>query len=87
MLQYTDGGVLTKLTVESGVSGINSAIFDCKAAGAQIVVVLLHEGWDASLEGSARGVMNALTESIFGAAAVFGAHTHRSFQVGRYIYL
>jgi 5'-nucleotidase len=79
-LKYSVNGQPRNLSIDFGVDGINQAIIDCKAAGAQLVVVLLHEGWDSSVDGSSTGGMFPLIAKIQGAAAVFGAHTHRSYQ-------
>jgi 2',3'-cyclic-nucleotide 2'-phosphodiesterase (5'-nucleotidase family) len=79
-LKYSVNGQAKNLSIDFGVNGINQAIIDCKAAGAQLVVVLLHEGWDSSIGGYSAGGMFPLIANIQGAAAVFGAHTHRSYQ-------
>lgn len=37
------------------------------------------EGWDANVDGAATGTLIDLTDTLTGADAVFGGHTHQQF--------
>jgi 5'-nucleotidase len=79
-LDYTDAsGVKKTIQIEAGVVGINKAIVDAKAAGADIVVVLLHQGWTENADGVAKGLYNFLASNIKGATAIYGGHSHQTF--------
>jgi 5'-nucleotidase len=79
-LDYTDAtGAKKTITIDPGVTGINQAIVDAKAAGAEIVIALIHQGWQENADGGAKGVLNTMAAQIKGAAAVYGGHSHQSF--------
>jgi 5'-nucleotidase len=79
-LDYTDAsGAKKTIQIEAGVAGINKAIADAKAAGADIVVVLLHQGWTENADGVAKGLYNFLASNIKGATAIYGGHSHQTF--------
>jgi 5'-nucleotidase len=79
-LDYTDAsGAKKTITINPGVTGINQAIVDAKAAGADIVIALLHQGWQENADGVAKGVLNTMAAQIKGAAAIYGGHSHQTF--------
>ena len=79
-LDYKDAAGANKtIQIELGVTGINKSIADAKAAGADIVVVLIHQGWTENADGVAKGLYNTLAAQIKGAAAVYGGHSHQTF--------
>jgi 5'-nucleotidase len=79
-LDYTDAsGAKKTITINPGVTGINQAIVDAKAAGADMVIALLHQGWQENADGVSKGILNAMATQIKGAAAVYGGHSHQSF--------
>ena len=79
-LDYTDAsGAKKTITINPGVTGINQAIVDAKAAGADLVIALLHQGWQENADGGAKGILNTMAAQIKGAAAVYGGHSHQSF--------
>ena len=79
-LDYKDAsGAKKTIQIEPGVVGINKAIVDVKAAGAEIVVVVIHQGWTENSDGVAQGLYNSLATRIKGAAAIFGGHSHQTF--------
>jgi len=79
-LDYVDAsGVKKTIQIDAGVTGINKAIVDAKAAGADIVVVLLHQGWTENTDGVAKGLYNFLASNIKGATAIYGGHSHQTF--------
>jgi 5'-nucleotidase len=79
-LDYKDAaGAKKTIDINAGVSGINSAIKEAKAAGAEIVIALLHQGWSENTDGTAKGQLNTLASQIKGAVAIYGGHSHQTF--------
>ena len=79
-LDYTDAsGAKKTITIDPGVTGINKAIVDAKAAGADLVIALVHQGWLENADGVSKGVLNTMAAQIKGAAAIYGGHSHQSF--------
>ena len=67
------------LVIASDAQGINSAIVEAKAAGAQLVVAILHQGWQENRDGEAKGRLIELAKQIRGAAVIFGGHSHQTY--------
>ena len=79
-LDYKDASGATKtIQIAPGVVGVNKAIVEAKAAGAEIVVVLIHQGWQENADGIAKGPYNNMASQIKGAAVIYGAHSHQTF--------
>ena len=79
-LDYKDAsGAKKTITINPGVVGINQAIVEAKAAGADIVIALIHQGWLENADGVAKGLFNSLASQIKGAAAIYGGHSHQTF--------
>ena len=79
-LDYTDAsGKKATIEIDPGVVGINKSIADAKEAGAEIVVVVIHQGWTENSDGVAKGLFNSLSAQIKGAAAIYGGHSHQTF--------
>ena len=79
-LDYKDAsGAKKTITINPGVVGINQAIVEAKAAGADIVIAVIHQGWLENSDGVAKGLFNSLASQIKGAAAIYGGHSHQTF--------
>ena len=79
-LDYTDAaGAKKTITINPGVTGVNQAIVEAKEAGAEIVIALIHQGWQENTGGVASGVLNTMAAQIKGAAAIYGGHSHQTF--------
>jgi 2',3'-cyclic-nucleotide 2'-phosphodiesterase (5'-nucleotidase family) len=79
-LDYKDAsGSKQTITINPGVAGVNAAIVEAKAAGAELVIVALHQGWLENADGLAKGLFNDLASQIKGAAAIYGGHSHQTF--------
>ncbi|CAM8646404.1 UshA 5'-nucleotidase/2',3'-cyclic phosphodiesterase and related esterases [Candidatus Planktophila dulcis] len=72
-------GAKQTITINPGVAGVNKAITEAKAAGAEIVIALLHQGWLQNSDGTAKGQLNELAAQIKGATAIYGGHSHQTF--------
>jgi len=79
-LDYKNTAGATKtIQIDPGVTGINKSILDAKVAGADIVVVLIHQGWTENSDGVAKGLFNTMAAQIKGAAVIYGGHSHQTF--------
>jgi 5'-nucleotidase len=79
-LDYKDAsGAKKTIQIEPGVAGINKAVADARAAGAEVVAVLIHQGWTENSDGVAKGLYNSLASQIKGADVIYGGHSHQSF--------
>jgi 5'-nucleotidase len=79
-LDYKDAsGAKKTIVINPGVAGVNAAIAEAKAAGADIVIAALHQGWLENADGTAKGQLNTLASQIKGAAAIYGGHSHQTF--------
>jgi 5'-nucleotidase len=79
-LDYKDAaGAKKTIVINPGVAGVNAAIVEAKAAGADIVIAALHQGWTENADGVAKGLFNELASQIKGAAAIYGGHSHQTF--------
>ena len=79
-LDYKDSaGAKKTIQIEPGVAGINKAVAEARAAGAEVVAVLIHQGWTENSDGVAKGLYNNLTAEIKGADATYGGHSHQTF--------
>ena len=67
------------LVISGNVNGVNAAIKQAKAAGADFVVALLHQGWQENRDGEAKGKLIDLAQQIKGATVVFGGHSHQTY--------
>ena len=64
------------ITISPSATGINNAIADVRAQGAQIVIALVHQGWTENVEGSPVGRLPELASQIKGADVIYGGHSH-----------
>jgi 5'-nucleotidase len=79
-LDYKDAtGAKKTIVISAGVAGMNKAIVEAKAAGAEVVIALIHQGWLENADGVAKGLFNTMATQIKGAAAIFGGHSHQTF--------
>jgi 5'-nucleotidase len=79
-LDYKDAsGAKKTIVINPGVVGMNKAIAEAKAAGADIVIAVIHQGWLENADGVAKGLFNSLASQIKGAAAVYGGHSHQTY--------
>ncbi|TRZ57304.1 MAG: bifunctional metallophosphatase/5'-nucleotidase [Streptomycetaceae bacterium] len=79
-LDYLDAAGMKKtIEIDASAVRVNKAIVEAKTAGAEIVVVVMHQGWTENSDGVAKGLYIELAGQIKGAAAIFGGHSHQTF--------
>ena len=79
-LDYKDAsGAKKTIQIDPGVIGVNKAIVAAKEAGAEIVIVVIHQGWTENSDGVAKGLYNNLAAHIKGASVIYGGHSHQTF--------
>ena len=69
-------GNMAGITVSPDPKYVNQAIVAAKAAGAQVVIVLDHDGWAQSAGGKPTGTLLTNVSGYKGATVVFGGHSH-----------
>lgn len=79
-LDYTDAsGAKKTIAISKTVDSVNKAIVDARAAGANLVVALIHEGWSENSDGVAKGNLITIAKGIKGADVIFGGHSHQLY--------
>ena len=68
-----------QIEISARVQPVQRQIDAARRAGADLVVVLLHQGWERSVDGIAEGRLIELAQQLRGAAVIYGAHTHQSY--------
>ena len=65
-----------EIVIDSSAKGINAAIADVRAQGAQVVIALVHQGWTENVNGAPVGRLSELSSQIKGADVIYGGHSH-----------
>ena len=77
-LDFTYAGKAYSINISSSEARINRAIRDVRAAGADMVVALIHEGWNTNAGGEALGPLIDYAKSL-NVDLVYGAHSHQTY--------
>lgn len=77
-LDYGPAGRKT-ITISPDVAGVNKRVKAARAAGADVVIAALHQGWQANVDGVPTGRLIEVTRELRGVDLAFGGHTHQSF--------
>jgi len=75
----TDDRSGTTIAISPSVAGVQSAINRARARGADIVIVLAHQGWSRNIDGRPQGRLVDLTRELRGEDIIYGGHTHQHF--------
>ena len=78
-LDFTYAGKSDEIVIQDNVIGAQRAVNAAKRAGADIVVALVHEGWNQNLNGEAVGPLIDIAGSLEGVAAIYGGHSHQQY--------
>lgn len=77
-LDFTWAGKSYSINISDSEVRINRAIRDARAAGADMIVALIHEGWNANTGGEAVGPLIDYAKSL-DVDLVYGAHSHQTY--------
>jgi 5'-nucleotidase len=77
-LDFTWAGKSYSVNISDSEARINRAIRDANIAGADMIVALIHEGWNANTGGEAVGPLIDYAKSL-DVDLVYGAHSHQTY--------
>ena len=77
-LDFNYAGKKYTINISDSETRINRSIRDARAAGADMVVALIHEGWNANTGGEAVGPLIDYAKSL-DVDLVYGAHSHQTY--------
>lgn len=78
-LDYTAAGAKKSISISASSAGVASAAAAAKKAGADMVVALVHDGWNTAENGKALGGLVTFAEKIKGVDAIYGGHSHNQY--------
>jgi 2',3'-cyclic-nucleotide 2'-phosphodiesterase (5'-nucleotidase family) len=78
-LDFTYNGKSATVEIIDNAPGIQTAVAAARAAGAHVVVALIHEGWNTNLNGKAVGPLIDYAKSLKDVDVVYGAHSHLTY--------
>jgi 5'-nucleotidase len=77
-LDFTFAGKSYSIAISDSADKINQVANRARAAGADMVVALIHEGWNSNTGGSAVGPLIDYAKSL-DVDVVYGAHSHQTY--------
>lgn len=77
-LDFTFAGKSYSIEISDDASRINSVAAAARAAGADMVVALIHEGWNSNTGGEAVGPLIDYAKTL-DVDVVYGAHSHQTY--------
>lgn len=78
-LDYTYGGKSFTLKILGDKTKVEAAASAARKAGADMVVALIHEGWNVNSNGSAVGPLVDFAKNIKGVDVFYGGHSHLTY--------
>jgi 5'-nucleotidase len=78
-LSFTSKGKKQDLLISSKIDGVEKAAKQAKAAGADVVIALLHQGWNQNANGKANGELVDYAAQLKSADVVYGGHSHQTY--------
>lgn len=75
----TDPETGQDVTISASTRGVQRAIDRVRARGAEVVIVLAHQGWSMNVDGRPKGRLLQVARNLRGADIVYGGHTHQEF--------
>lgn len=75
----TDPATGTTIGITASTRGVQRSINQARARGAEVVIVLAHQGWSQNVDGTPEGRLLDVTRSLTGEDIVFGGHTHQEY--------
>lgn len=68
-----------EIEISSWAAKVNTQAAAAKRAGADLVVALLHQGWEMNVAGEPKGRLIDVAKRLKGVAAIYGGHTHQTY--------
>jgi len=78
-LDFTVGKKKTSINISDKVELAQQAVDAAKKNGADLVIVLLHNGWNFNAPDKAVGPLIDYSTALKGVAAVYGGHSHQKY--------
>ncbi|MFM7598838.1 MAG: bifunctional metallophosphatase/5'-nucleotidase [Actinomycetota bacterium] len=75
----TDPDTDQDVTISASTRGVQRAIDRVRARGAEVVIVLAHQGWSMNVDGRPKGRLPEVARNLRGADIVYGGHTHQGY--------
>ena len=75
----TDPDTGQDVTISASTRGVQRAIDRVRARGAEVVIVLAHQGWSMNVDGRPKGRLLEVARNLRGADIVYGGHTHQEY--------
>lgn len=79
-LSFTNNGKKRDLIISDKSDSTNKAAAKARAAGADLVIALLHQGWNQNLNGVASGELVNYAKELTNVDVVYGAHSHQTYR-------
>lgn len=78
-LDYTYAGKNFTLEIQGNTAMVQAAAVAARKAGADMVVALIHEGWNTNASGSAVGPLVDFAKNIKSVDVFYGGHSHLTY--------
>ena len=75
----TDPATGQDVGISASTRGVQRAIDRVRDQGAEVVIVLAHQGWSMNVDGRPKGRLLQVARNLRGADVVYGGHTHQEF--------
>lgn len=75
----TDPDTGEDIQISASTRGVQRAIDRVRAKGAEVVIVLAHQGWSMNVDGRPKGRLLEVARNLSGADVVYGGHTHQEY--------
>jgi 5'-nucleotidase len=78
-LNYTLAGKTKEISISASTAGVNAAAAAARKAGADLVIAVVHEGWNTNIAGKATGGLIDYASKLKGINAIYGGHSHQQY--------
>ncbi len=78
-LNYTLAGKTKEISISASTAGVNLAAAAARKAGADLVIAVVHEGWNSNVAGKATGGLIDYAAKLKGVDAMYGGHSHQQY--------
>lgn len=78
-LSYTEKNQKRDIVISDKVTGVEKAAKQARAAGADVVIALIHWGWNQNSNGKATGELIDYAAQLKSVDAIYGGHSHQTY--------